>query len=145
MQESEDGAVDQPAKKNHKGLMKSGLSRRLLIIAGSFFLGLGILGILLPVLPTTPFLLLAAGCYARSSERFYNWLLNNRWFGSYIRNYREGKGIVLKVKVLSVTLLWISIGYSAYFAVHILAVRIILLLIAIGVTRHIVSAPTLRQ
>jgi uncharacterized membrane protein YbaN (DUF454 family) len=115
----------------------------ILISVGTSCVGLGILGIFLPILPTTPFLLLAATCYARSSERFYNWLLNNRWFGNYIKNYREGKGIPLKVKVLAIALLWVTIGYSI-FAVHILPVRIILILIAIGVTTHILSSRTLK-
>ena len=114
------------------------MKKRALIIAGTLSVGLGILGIFLPVLPTTPFLLLAAACYARSSERFYNWLLNNRWFGNYIKNYREKRGLTLKVKVLTISLLWIAIGYSI-FRVDILTVRIILILIAIGVTTHILS------
>ena len=70
---------------------RSRFVKALYFIAGTVCLILGIIGIILPILPTTPFLLLAAGCYARSSERFYNWLLNNRILGSYIRNYREGK------------------------------------------------------
>ena len=128
-----------------KDRITSNLSRQVLIIAGSFFVGLGILGIFLPLLPTTPFLLLAIACYARSSERFYNWLLNNKWFGNYIKNYRGGKGIPLKVKVLSISFLWITIGYSVVFVVHIFLVRIILILIAIGVTIHILSIRTSKQ
>jgi len=124
---------------------QSNLSRRLWFIAGTFFVGLGILGIFLPIVPTTPFLLLAAAFYARSSQRFYNWLLNNRWFGSYIRGYREGKEIPLKVKVLTISLLWITIGCSVTFAVHIFIVRIILILIAIGVTVHILSISRQRR
>jgi len=118
--------------------------RILLIIAGTFFVGLGIVGILVPVLPTTPFLLLAAACYARSSQRFYGWLLNNKWFGSYIRNYLERKGVPLRVKVVTVTLLWITIGSSVAFAVEILVVKWILVLIAIGVSIHILSVRTLK-
>jgi uncharacterized membrane protein YbaN (DUF454 family) len=72
--------------------------RILLIITGTLFVGLGIVGIFIPVLPTTPFLLLAAACYARSSRKFHEWLLNNRWFGDYIRNYLQGKGFPKKVK-----------------------------------------------
>ena len=121
------------------------MSRGVLIIAGTFFVGLGILGIFLPLLPTTPFLLLAAACYARSSERFYNWLLNNRWFGNYIKNYLEGKGAPLRVKVLSISFLWIAIGYSVALVVDIFLVRILLILIAIGVTIHILSIRTLKQ
>ncbi len=119
--------------------------RILLIIAGTFFVGLGIVGIFVPVLPTTPFLLLAAACYARSSQRLYSWLLNNKWFGNYIRNYLERKGVPLKVKVLTVTLLWITIGASVAFAVQTLVVRLILVLIAIGVSIHVLSIRTLKQ
>ena len=107
-------------------------------------MGLGIIGILVPLLPTTPFLLLAAACYARSSQRFYHWLLSNRWFGNYIRNYLEKKGIPLKVKVLTITLLWVTIGCSIAFAIQILVVRVILLSIAIGVSIHILSIRTLK-
>ena len=121
------------------------LMRGVLIITGTFFVGLGVLGILLPLLPTTPFLLLAAACYARSSRRFYDWLLNNKWFGNYIKNYRERKGVPLKVKVLSISFLWITIGYSVVFVVHILLIRIILILMAMGVTTHILSIKTLKQ
>lgn len=119
--------------------------RGILIIAGTIFAGLGILGIFLPLLPATPFLLLAAACYARSSKRFYNWLLNTKWLGNYIKNYSEGKGIPLKVKVLSISLLWITIIFSAVFIIHILFVRIILILIAIGVTIHILHIRTLKR
>lgn len=113
-----------------------------LIVAGTCFLGLGILGIFLPLLPTTPFFLLAVACYARSSRRFYDWMLNNRLFGSYIRNYREGRGIPLKVKVFTIALLWGTITYSAFFVVHALYLRVILLLIAVGVTIHIFKTRT---
>ena len=99
----------------------------------------------MPVLPTTPFLLLAAACYIRSSERFYNWLINNKWLGNYIKNYLEGKGVPLKVKVLSISLLWITIGYSVVFVVNIFLFKVILILIAIGVTIHIQSIRTLTK
>jgi len=123
----------------------SRFTRGILITAGTFFVGLGVLGIFLPLLPTTPFLLLAAACYARSSKRFYNWLLNNKWFGNYIKNYREKKGVPLKVKLSSISLLWITILFSALFVVDILLFRIILILIATGVTIHILSIRTLRR
>ncbi len=119
--------------------------RILLIIAGTLFAGLGILGIFLPVLPTTPFLLLAAACYVRSSQRLYNWLLNNRWFGSYIRNYLQGKGVPLKVKALTLTLLWGTIGFSVAFVVESFPFRIVLILIAIGVSLHVLSLRTLKE
>ena len=116
----------------------------MLTVAGTFFLALGIVGIILPLLPTTPFFLLAATCYTKSSKRLYNWLISNRWFGNYIKNFKEGKGIPLKVKVLVIFLLWVTIGCSVVFVVHSLLVRIILILIAAGVTIHIVSIRTLK-
>ena len=131
-------------KINDERKLTSNLSRWVLIIVGSFFAGLGILGIFLPLLPTTPFLLLAAACYIRSSERLYNWLLNNKWIGRYIKNYLEGRGVPLKSKVLSISALWITIGYSVFFVVNIFSVRVILILIAIGVTMHLLSIRTLK-
>jgi uncharacterized membrane protein YbaN (DUF454 family) len=110
----------------------------LLAAAGFLFVGLGVVGILVPLLPTTPFLLLAAACFARSSERFYRWLLGNRWFGAYVRDYREGRGIPAKVKIFSITLLWVVILTSAAFVVSNLVVRVIIVVIAVGVTAHII-------
>ncbi len=111
----------------------------MLVAAGFLFVGLGFVGIFVPLLPTTPFLLLAAACFARSSERFYRWLLGNRWFGAYVRDYREGRGIPVRIKVITLGALWLVIGFSAAFAVSNVVVRIILLVIATGVTVHILS------
>ena len=122
--------------------MPGKLKKRLLFTAGTLFTALGIIGIFVPILPTTPFLLLAAACYLRSSQRFYNWLLNNRFFGAYIKNYMQGKGMPLRVKVFTVTLLWTTIALSMCLATQILAVRIILALVAIGVTTHIILIKT---
>ena len=110
----------------------------LLIASGTFFIGVGIIGIFIPVLPTTPFLLLSAALYARSSKRFYNWLTNNKIFGRFIKDYREGKGIPLRLKIATVILLWVTIGCSAIFAIDIFWVRLLLFLIAVGVTIHII-------
>ena len=116
--------------------------RALLIILGTLCVALGVLGMFLPVLPTTPFLLLAATCYARSSERFYHWLVTNRWCGEYIRNYREGRGIPLKQKAVTILLLWLTIGSTAWLAISQWWVRLILLGVAIGVTIHLVKVKT---
>lgn len=124
--------------------MSHTIIRWLWIIAGSISLTLGIIGIFLPLLPTTPFLFLTAACYARGSSRLHNWLLNNKLFGKYIRNYREGKGIPARSKVLALTLLWLTIGYSIFYVIPILIVKIILLTIAILVSIYIMSLPTLR-
>ena len=124
--------------------MSHTIVRWLWIIAGSISLALGIIGIFLPLLPTTPFLLLTAACYARGPERLHNWLLNNKLFGKYIRNYREGKGIPARSKVLALTLLWLTIGFSIFYVIPILIVQIILLVIASLVSIYIISLPTLR-
>jgi len=125
--------------------MKQRFVRVALIVVGTISTALGILGIFVPILPTTPFLLLAAACYSRSSQRFYDWLLNNKYFGNYIRNYLEKKGIPLKVKVLTVVVLWATIGCSVAFAVEILFVRVLLIVIAIGVSIHVFSLRTLHN
>ena len=113
--------------------------RIIFISLGFFFIVLGALGVFLPILPTTPFILISAALFVRSSDKFYRWLLSNRIFGKYIKNYRQGKGIPLRIKVFAITLLWVTISLSAFLAVKIIYVRIILLLIAIGVTVHIIS------
>ena len=128
-----------------KGLESSKFKRGLFIVAGTIFLGLGGVGIILPILPTTPFLLLSAACYYKGSERLHQWVLNNRWFGSYIRNYQEGKGIPLKTKLFILSLLWIVISYSALFILDIFIVQIILFIIAISVSIHIISLPTFKK
>jgi uncharacterized membrane protein YbaN (DUF454 family) len=126
-------------KKRHR------ITKTLLVVAGTICVALGAIGIVLPVLPTTPFLLLAAACYCRSSERLYHWLLSNRFFGEYIRNYREGKGIPLKTKIIAVAVLWMAIVYSAFFVVNILAVQLVLLVVAIAVSTHIIRLPTFKK
>jgi len=125
---------------------KQKIVRASLFIAGTFLLALGAIGIFLPILPTTPFLLLSAACYLRSSERMHKWLLNNRWFGKYIRNYQEGKGIPLKTKILAMTVLWVAILYSAFIVLdEVLIAQIALLAIALGVSVHLVRLPTLKK
>ena len=122
------------------------VKKALLFAAGTVSLVLGAIGVVVPgVWPTVPFLLLAAACYCRSSERLYNWLMNNKWFGEYIRNYREGKGIPLKTKILALTFLWVTISISALFFVQILIVQVVLLVVAIAVSIHILRLPTYRK
>jgi len=120
----------------------NGPTRALLTILGSLCVTLGAIGMLLPLLPTTPFLLLAATCYSRSSEKFYHWLVTNRWCGEYIRNYREGMGIPLKQKALTILVLWLVIGSTAWLATSQNWVRWILLGVAVGVTVHLVKMKT---
>jgi uncharacterized membrane protein YbaN (DUF454 family) len=123
-------------KMTEKKIMSKWL-RALLISLGVLFIGLASLGIFIPVLPTTPFLLLSAALFARSSDRFYRWLIENRFFGKYIKDYREGKGVPIKVKMGAIIILWVTICLSIIFGVEILWVRIILMAVAVGVTIHI--------
>jgi uncharacterized membrane protein YbaN (DUF454 family) len=119
--------------------------KNIYIILGSVSLGLGIVGVFLPVLPTTPFLLLTAALYLKGSPRLYDWLINHRYLGPYIRNYRENKAIPLGTKIVSVTLLWVTILASAFLAIEVWWLRILLICIAIGVTWHILSFKTLKK
>ena len=110
--------------------------------AGTFFLSLGIVGIAVPLLPTTPFLLLAAACYLRGSPKTYNWMMTNKYFGQYLKDYRAGRGMPLKVKVGTVSLLWVVITFSAIFMTSSTFVRIGLFVVATGVTIHLVTLKT---
>ncbi len=141
-----------PLKENNNGIHKNGLKNEgklsskilkyALIIAGTFFTILGILGIILPVLPTTPFLLLAAYCYGKSSPRFYSWLFNNKWLGIYIKNFRDKTGLSLRTKITSIAFLWITISFSAFYVLDVMYGKIILILIAVGVTIYLISLKT---
>lgn len=114
--------------------------------AGTVFLVLGAMGMFLPILPTTPFLLLALACYCRSSKRMTRWILTNKYFGDYIRRYKEGKGIPLKTKILALTILWITVSYSAFFMVQKwLPIQLVLFAVAIGVTIHLIRLPTYKK
>ena len=92
--------------KQQSGSRARGYRRVLLIVAGSLCLALGVIGVIVPVLPTTPFLILAAICYARSSERGHRWLMSNRIFGTYLRDYLEGRGLSWRTTVSALVLLW---------------------------------------
>jgi uncharacterized protein len=115
----------------------------LLAALGIFFVVLAAVGIFVPLLPTTPFLLLAAACFIRSSKRLYDWMMNNRVFGPYIKNYRERKAVPRRIKAVSLVLLWAAIGISIFRVAKQSWIQIALLLIAIGVTWHILSLNTL--
>lgn len=116
--------------------------RPFFLVIGTFFVGLGVVGMFIPILPTTPFLLLAAACYARSSDRFLHWLLENRWFGAYIRNYREGRGMTRDTKLLILLALWLTLGFSAAFAASTWWLRLLLLAIGVGVSLHVYKLRT---
>jgi uncharacterized membrane protein YbaN (DUF454 family) len=118
--------------------MASGeLKRRLFVVAGSIALGIGIVGVVVPLLPTTPFLLLAAFCYYRGSRRLCDRLLSNRIVGNYLRNYLGGKAMSPRAKIWTLALLWTVIVCTAVLFADSLVVRIVLFAVASGVTVHI--------
>ena len=120
------------------------LKKWCLLSIGTLAVGLGLLGIALPLLPTTPFLLLAAACYLRSSARFYHWLMYHPWFGSYLRNYQAGRGIPRGTKIVAISLLWLTIGSSAIFVVPAWQGKVALIGIALGVTIHLLRLKTFK-
>jgi len=118
--------------------------RVLLIAGGTLCVALGVVGIFLPLMPTTVFLLLAAACYARSSDRFYQRLVNHRVLGVYVRAGREGRGMPRRAKVVTLVLLWASIGSTVVWTAHAWWLRLLLLAIAVGVTVHVAKLPVFR-
>ena len=112
-----------------------------LSICGILCVLLGIVGIFLPLLPTTPFLLLASACFARSSTRAHRWLLNHGIFGEYLRNYEAGRGIPARAKVLALVMMWSSLAY-AMWRFEPLWLRLLLLAVGAGVSVYLLRLPT---
>jgi uncharacterized membrane protein YbaN (DUF454 family) len=106
---------------------------------------LGIVGIFLPLLPTTPFLLLAAYLFVRSSKSLYRWILTNRITGNYIRNYIHYRAINPWIKVLTLVILWGTISYSIYLTIGSLWIQILLTVIAIGVSIHVINLRNMKK
>ena len=118
---------------------------KLLRLFGLTAVMLGLVGVFLPLLPTTPFLLLAAALFFRSSPKHYEWLLNHPTLGPYIRNFREHKAIPLRTKIISVTMVWATLLYCAFGMGYPAFVSIILLLLAAIISRHILSYKTMKK
>ena len=120
--------------------------RIFLIIVGCVSLVLGILGMFLPLLPTTPFLLLSAAAWVKASPSLYEWLINHRVFGEYIRNFREYRAIPLRVKIISVSLVWLTIGYCIFAVVdEWWWAQVLMTLLATAISWHILSFATLKK
>ena len=123
-----------------KQIINNNFLRIAILAIGFCATGLGFLGIFLPVLPTVPLLLLAAACFARSSERFHQWLLSHNRLGPIIKSYTSGQGIPLRSKVPAIGMIWIVIPVSA-FLVHPLWLKYLLVIIAISITLYLLSLP----
>lgn len=123
-------------------VVKSRFLRILLIAAGWVSLGLGVLGIILPVLPTTIFVILAAYCFLKSSPVLHGRLTGNKIFGKYIRDFQNDRSMPLSAKFMSIIMLNSSIGYSAVFLVDNMILKILLFVVALSVTIYILSVRT---
>ncbi|HMQ80724.1 MAG TPA: YbaN family protein [Ignavibacteria bacterium] len=119
--------------------------RWVFLIGGFVLVGIGILGMFLPLLPTTIFFILAAWCFARSSQRFHYWLHNNRFFGRYLSNYRAKGGMTRGSKIFSIAFLLAGISVSVFFLTDNLYIRILLVAIAAGVTWHLLAIKTIQE
>lgn len=132
---------EEPA--NHSLSQK--MMRGAYIIVGTIALVIGAIGLFLPVIPTTPLILLAAACYYRGSDRLHTWILSSRWFGETIKNYQEGRGLTRDTKVWAISMMCLMILISAWFFVSSLFVRVAIICVAIGVTVYLVRLPTLEK
>ncbi len=121
------------------------LLKWLLISIGLLCTGLGVIGIFVPLLPTTPFLLLAAACFARSSERFHNWLVSHNRLGPMISGYLDGSGIPLRAKRIAITLVWLTLGSSTLLLVKPIWAQGLLMLLAIGITWYLWQLPVRKE
>ena len=128
-----------------RGVVSSGVARCILMAVGIVCVGLGIAGVFVPLLPTTPFLLLAAACFVRSSDRLHHWLMTNRWVGDHIRNYMEHRATTQATKVGSITMLWCALALAGALFTQSWVVRSLLFLIGVGVTAHLATLRTIRR
>ena len=135
-------------KNNNKSkLKKNKLIRLLFAFIGSIFVGLAIIGIFLPGIPTTPFLIVAAYFYIRSSNKLYNWLINNKFLGIYIKGYLSGKGMPLRAKIISLFLMWIFGSFAVFYAIpqSLTIIRIIVFIILIIGTIFLLRVKTFKK
>ena len=122
-----------------------GIYRYLYFISGVLLVAIGVIGIFLPILPTTIFLILASACFIKSSPQANEWLRNHKILGMYIKNYQDGSGLTVKSKIFNITFLWIMISASALFFTELWYLKILLLVIAFGVTIHLLMIKTKKE
>ena len=121
-------------------MLKSHLKRYLLVALGTLALGIGMVGLVVPVLPTTPLLLISAYCYLRSSNSLYRWLIGHRVFGRYLQDYLERRTIPRRVKAVALGTLWPSLLVSMFF-IPLFSMRILAALIGAAVSAYILRLP----
>ena len=124
--------------------MQSKATRYFLIMSGWLSVALGVIGIVLPLLPTTPFILLAGGCFAKSSPRFHQWLLNHNFFGPLIKNYQGKQGIPRHVKIRAIIFIWLTLSISIYF-LSITWLRVSIFILGLVLTTLLWRTPELKN
>ncbi len=125
-----------------KSLQLPKVNRYFYLISGFLLVAIGVIGIFLPVLPTTIFLILASACFVKSSPKANEWLRNHKILGIYIKNYQDKTGLTVKSKIFNITFLWIMILLSAFYFTDEWYIKLILIGIAIGVTIHLMMIKT---
>ncbi len=133
--------ADSPASESSVQLAGRGV-RWLLFGAGVVFVAIGTVGIVLPLLPSVVFFLLAAACFARSSPAAHRWLMENRMFGPRLRDYREHGGATTRTKVVALSMLWVGILVSLWLTGFQIWIALLLLTIASGVSVYLVRLRT---
>ena len=126
-------------------LRRSGLSRFLWLILGLLFVAIGLIGVVVPGLPTTPLMILAAACFAKSSQRFYDWVIANKMFGHHVKNYREGRGIPARSKRAIIPVLWIFVLFAVFVGIPggLFYAKIATMILAVIGTAFIIRIPNL--
>ena len=126
-------------------LRRSGLSRFLWLILGLLFVAIGLIGVVVPGLPTTPLMILAAACFAKSSQRFYDWVIANKMFGHHVKNYREGRGIPARSKRAIIPVLWIFVLFAVFVGIPggLFYAKIAIMILAVIGTAFILRIPNL--
>lgn len=128
-----------------KNIQLPKLYRYFYLISGFLLVAIGVIGIFLPVLPTTIFLILASACFVKSSPKANEWLRNHKVLGMYVKNYQDKSGLTIRAKIINITFLWIMILLSAFYLTDEFYIKIILIAIAIGVTIHLLLIKTKTQ
>ncbi|WP_058306840.1 YbaN family protein [Gracilibacillus massiliensis] len=118
--------------------------RILWMIAGSLSLIIGLIGIVVPLLPTTPLVILAAFCFGKSSKALHHWLVTNKYFGRYLMDYQSGKGVPIRIKIFAVMIVWTSVLFTLT-VIPLLYVKIFMIGVAIFVTIFIFTSPLLKE
>ena len=129
---------------HHADINRSTVSRTFWFILGLISMALGLIGIPIPGLPTTPFMILAAACFARSSQRFYDWIINNKLFGTHVKSYREGNGISKRSKPMILATKWVFVLFAVLVAIpdDVPAAKVATLILALIGTIFILRIPS---